>query len=159
MTWLSITMKKSPKLTNKKAFHDFEILDRIEAGIVLKGSEVKSIRAGSASLRDSYGRIEENELFLYNFSISQYPAAREQTEPRRKKKLLLHAGEIARWQRKSETKGLTIVPLSVYFNSTGRAKVEIALAKGKRMYDKRRALREREEKRSIDRALKQKGAK
>ncbi|RKY31425.1 MAG: SsrA-binding protein [Candidatus Omnitrophota bacterium] len=144
------------RIENKKAFHDYEILERIEAGIVLKGAEVKSLREGKASLKDSYGKIENGEIFLHNFYIAPYPASFEKIDPLRKKKLLLHKNQIIRLGRKVEEKGLTIVPLSVYFNSKGLAKVEIALAKGKKLYDKRKEIKKREVEREIQRRLKEK---
>lgn len=142
------------KIENKKAFHDYEILERLEAGIVLKGSEVKSLREGRANLKDSYGKVENGEIFLHHFYISEYPNSFKKHNPFRKKKLLLKKQEIRRLERKTEEKGLTIVPLSVYFNEKGLAKVEIALAKGKKLFDKRRALKEREVKRQIEKKLK-----
>jgi SsrA-binding protein len=146
-------------IKNKKAFHDYTFLEKIEAGIVLKGSEVKSLREGRANLRDSFGRIEKQGVFLYNFRISPYPASFDKHPPLRKKKLLLNKGEIKRLNRKVQEKGLTIIPLQVYFNNRGIAKAEIALAKGKKTFDKRRVLKEKEVKRQIERNIKDRGAK
>jgi len=146
------------KLDNKKAYHDFHILEKMEAGLVLFGPEVKSLRDGNASIKESYARVENGEVHLHGFRISPYPNSLEQPEPLRKKKLLLHRNEIERLRRKAEEKGLTIVPLSVYFNK-GLAKVEIALAKGKNLYDKRVALKKKETDREIQRGIKDKGAK
>jgi len=142
------------RIENRKAFHDYEILERVEAGIVLKGSEVKSLREGRANLKDAYAKVENGEIFLHNFYIGEYPNSLEKHDPFRKKKLLLKKQEIRRLERKVEEKGLTIIPLSVYFNERGLAKVEIALAKGKKLFDKRRALKEREIRRQIERKLK-----
>lgn len=122
---------------NKKAYHDYEILETYEAGIVLQGSEVKSIRRGSISLKDSYARIKDGELILKNCSISQYSASSVfNHEPMRNKKLLMHKREIIRLQGKIQEKGLTLIILKVYLKR-GIVKVELALAKGKKLYDKR----------------------
>jgi len=139
--------------TNRKALHDYFILDRFEAGIALRGSEVKSIRAGQANLRDSYVRIKDGELWLVDAHISPYDqASRENHDPRRDRKLLMHRKEINRLDAKVQAKGLTIVPLRMYF-SNNRLKVEIALAQGKRQYDKREAIAQRESDRQVRRAL------
>jgi len=142
------------KIENRKARHDYEIIEKTEAGIVLKGPEVKSLREGRANLKDSYGKVINGEMFLFNFYISPYPNSLEKINPLRKKKLLLHKKQILKWGQKAEEKGLTIVPLSVYFNENGIAKVEIALAKGRKIYDKRKAIKERELKREIERKMK-----
>jgi SsrA-binding protein len=139
--------------TNRKALHDYFILDRFEAGIALRGSEVKSIRAGQANLRDSYVRIKDGELWLIDAHISPYDqASRENHDPRRDRKLLMHRKEINRLDAKVQAKGLTIVPLRMYFLNN-RVKVEIALAQGKRQYDKREAIAQRESDRQVRRAL------
>ncbi len=142
------------KIENRKARHNYEIIEKTEAGIVLKGPEVKSLREGRANLKDSYGKVINGEMFLFNFYISPYPNSLEKINPLRKKKLLLHKKQILKWGQKAEEKGLTIVPLSVYFNENGIAKVEIALAKGRKIYDKRKAIKERELKREIERKMK-----
>jgi len=147
------------KIENKKAYHDYEILERIESGIVLKGSEVKSIREGKVSFKDSYAKVENGEIFLYNFYIAPYPNSFEKLNPLRKRKLLLKKSDIRRFERKISEKGLTMVPLSVYFNNRGLAKIELALVKGKKLFDKRRKLKEREIERQIQRKMKQMGAK
>jgi SsrA-binding protein len=140
--------------TNRKALHDYFIEDRFEAGIALQGSEVKSIRSGKANLRDSYVRIKNGELWLVDCHISPYDqAARENHEPRRERKLLMHRKEIARLDNKSQAKGLTIVPLKMYFSSNNKVKVEIALASGKRLYDKREAIAKRDSDRQVRRAF------
>lgn len=141
--------------TNRKAAHDYFLEDRYEAGIVLTGSEIKSIRAGQLNLRDGYVQPKDGELWLYNVHIAPYePAHREGHEPRRPRKLLLHRREIARLMSEIQKKGYTIVPTQVYLRR-GRAKVEIALARGKRQYDKREAIARREAQRQIDRTLKE----
>ena len=139
---------------NKKARHDYFIDDVMEAGMVLLGAEVKSLRDGRANLVDSYARIKNGEVFLYKMHISPYPFAHHiQLDPIRPRKLLLNKREIKRLIGKTEEKGYTLVPTKVYF-ARGRAKVEIALAKGKRKYDKRHALKEKEMKREVDEAKK-----
>jgi len=142
---------------NKKVRHDYFIDDVLEAGIVLMGPEVKSLREGRASLVDSYAKVKEGEVFLHKMHITPYPFAHHvELEPMRVRKLLLNKREIKRLIGKTEEKGYTLVPTKVYF-TRGRAKVEIALAKGKRKYDKRRALKEKELKRDIDEAKKRYG--
>ncbi|MBN1444982.1 MAG: SsrA-binding protein SmpB [Candidatus Omnitrophica bacterium] len=142
------------RIDNKKAHFDYEIIEKIEAGIVLQGPEVKSLREGKGSIKESFARIEDGEVFLYNFYVAPYPAALEKPLPLRKKKLLLNRREIKKLTRKGEEKGLTLVPLAVYFNKRGLAKVEIALAKGKKTYDKRQKIKDKDLKRDIDRKLK-----
>ncbi|HOK56409.1 MAG TPA: SsrA-binding protein SmpB [bacterium] len=147
------------KIENKSAYHDYEILERIEAGIVLKGSEVKSIREGKIAFKDSYAKVENGEVFLYNFYIAPYQSSFEKINPLRKKKLLLNKNEIRRLEKRVSEKRLTLVPLSVYFNNRGLAKIELAVAKGKKLFDKRRELKEREIERDIARKMKNMGAK
>ncbi|MCU0640304.1 MAG: SsrA-binding protein SmpB [Candidatus Krumholzibacteria bacterium] len=143
--------------TNRKARHDYEILETIEAGMVLRGTEVKSLRAGNAQLKDSYAAIEGNELFLLNAHISPYEMGnRFNHEPTRTRKLLVHAKEIKRLLGKTQEKGLTLVPLKLYFNDAGKVKVELGLARGKKSYDKRRAIADRDAKRELARAVKEK---
>lgn len=138
---------------NRRAQHDYEILDRIEAGLALLGPEVKSLRAGRANLSDAYGTIRHREAFLVNAHISPYKeAGRDNPDPRRERKLLLHRAEIDRLRGKLAERGLTLIPLSLYFVD-GRAKVELGLARGRRKGDKREAIRQREERREIDRAM------
>jgi SsrA-binding protein len=142
---------------NRRAAHDYFVEDRYEAGIALTGTEIKSIRAGRVQLREAYVRPEGGEIFLLNAHIAPYdPAARQNHDPRRTRKLLLHKREIAKLAEKVQQKGYTIVPLKMYL-SKGRAKVEIALARGKRQYDKRRTIAERESRREMARALSRKG--
>ena len=138
---------------NKKARHDYAIEDVYEAGLVLLGTEVKSLRAGRASLVDSYARIKDGEVWLENAHIAEYDQGSwTNHEPRRSRKLLLNRSEIAKLIGKTKESGLTLVPLSLYFKD-GKAKVEIALARGKRAYDKRQSLAARDAAREIDRAV------
>jgi SsrA-binding protein len=141
--------------TNRKAYHDYFIDETLEAGLVLVGSEIKSIRAGHVNLRDSYVAIRNGEAWLIGAHIAGYHQASYQDhDPRRDRKLLLHRHEILRWRSKVEQRGYTIVPLRLYLKNN-RAKVEIGLARGKHSYDKREAIAERESKRDIQRALKE----
>jgi len=127
--------------TNKKAKYNYEILERIEAGISLLGTEVKSIREGGISLKESHAEIKGGEAFLVNCHISPYEAAsRFNHDPRRKRKLLLHRREIKRLTGKIQEKGLTLIPTKIFFNDKGRVKVEVSLAKGKKAYEKREAI-------------------
>jgi len=138
---------------NRRARHDYFIEESVEAGLVLTGSEVKSLRAGKANLKDSYARIDRGEAWLANAHISEYaPASQFGHDPTRKRKLLLHAKEIDRLTGKVKEKGLTLVPLRMYFKH-GRAKVELGLGRGKKQYDKRESIKERESGREMDRAL------
>jgi SsrA-binding protein len=138
---------------NRKARHDYAIVDTYEAGLVLTGTEVKSLRQGRASLVDGFATIDDGEVFLRNVHIPEYDQGSwTNHEPRRVRKLLLNRAEIDRWQQKTKESGLTIVPLSLYF-SDGRAKVELALARGKKLHDKRQALAERQATREMAREL------
>jgi SsrA-binding protein len=139
--------------TNRRALHDYEILDSTEAGIALVGPEVKSLRAGHATLGDAYVVFRKGEAWLMNLHITHYTqAGRSNVDPTRERKLLLHRNEISRWASKVAEKGLTVIPLNLHWTN-GRAKVELGLARGKRSYDKRHAIREREEQRDVDRAM------
>lgn len=139
---------------NKKARHDYFILETYEAGIELKGTEIKSLRNGSCNLKDSFVRIKNGEAYLENMHIAPYKQGNIfNVDSRRIRKLLLHKKEIRKLDQKVMQEGLTIVPLRVYFNKS-HAKVEIALAKGKKNYDKRQSLKEKDMKRDIDKALK-----
>jgi len=140
-------------ISNRRARHEYHILDTYEAGIVLVGSEVKSIRDGRANLSDAYARLEGGEVWLHAMHVSPYPFARQQHDPTRRRKLLLHRGEIDRLVGKLTESGLTLVPLKLYFND-GLAKVEIAVARGKRQWDKRQAMAERDANRETERVLK-----
>jgi SsrA-binding protein len=139
--------------TNRQASYRYELLDRWESGIQLQGSEVKSLREGRAQLKDAYATVRDGEVWLHNVHISPYaPAARENHEPERPRKLLMHKREIERLIGKTQEKGLTLIPTRMYFKGRN-AKVEIALAKGKDTRDRRRDLKDREQRREIDRAL------
>ena len=139
--------------TNRKARHDYHIDDTFEAGIALTGTEIKSIRAGRVSLRDSYATVKEGELWLLNTHIAPYQhGTYANHEPRRPRKLLMHRREINRISGKLQEKGFTLVPLRLYLKNN-LAKVELGLARGKKQYDKRAALRQRETRREIDRAV------
>ncbi|SJZ44047.1 SsrA-binding protein [Pilibacter termitis] len=141
---------------NKKARHDYEILDTLEAGIVLKGTEIKSIRAGRINLKDGFARIRNGEVWLWNVHISPYEQGNIfNHDPLRTRKLLLHKKQIAKLIGEVKTSGVTLVPLKVYLKD-GFAKVLIGVAKGKKQYDKRETLKKRDQKREIDRALKAK---
>jgi SsrA-binding protein len=143
--------------SNRKARHDYHIDDVYEAGMVLTGPEVKSLRAGRASLIDGYATIENGEAWLENVHIPEYTQATWNNKPsRRRRKLLLNASEIYKLAGKIKESGFTLIPLSLYFKD-GRAKVEIALARGKKEYDKRQTLREQQDKREADRAMSSKG--
>ncbi len=152
-------MRQNIRIENRKALHDYTVVETIEAGIELKGCEVKSIRQGSVSMRDSYATFENKQLFLHNMHIAPYQGGFEKVDPMRKRKLLLHQNELLRWQKKVEEKGLTIVPLSVYTNNKGIIKINLALVRGKRLFDKRRDIKEREVKRHIERQKRLRGAK
>ena len=143
--------------TNRQASHRYHLLDRWEAGIQLQGSEVKSLRDGGVQIKDAYAAVEGGEVWLHNMHIAPYEnAGRDGHDPERARKLLLHRREIERLIGKTAEKGLTLVPTRVYFKGP-RAKVEIALARGKDFVDKRRALRERDSRREIERALREHG--
>ena len=143
-----------PTIVNRKARHDYFIEETVEAGMILTGSEVKSIRAGRCNLVDSFARISRGEAYISNVHISQYdPAHRDNHEPTRSRKLLLHRLEIDRLEGKLKLKGLTLIPLRIYFNARGRAKVELGLGRGKKHYDKRQTIKERDAKRETARAM------
>jgi len=140
---------------NRKARHDYHLFDKVEAGIVLHGTEVKSLRAGRANLKDSYAALKDEEMFLYNLHISPYSHGNiNNHDPVRARKLLLHKKEIKKLIGKTQEKGLTLVPLRLYFKR-GKAKVELALAKGKKSYDKRQDIAKRDADLDMKRALKE----
>jgi SsrA-binding protein len=141
-------------ISNRRARHEYFVVDVYECGIVLEGSEVKSIRDGRANLSDAYARIDHGEVWLYGMHVSPYPFSRDNPDPDRKRKLLLHRGEIDRLMGKLTEAGLTLVPLKVYFEN-GKAKIELAVARGKRQWDKRQAMAERDAKRETDRAVRE----
>jgi SsrA-binding protein len=141
--------------SNRQASHRFNLLDRFEAGMVLTGTEVKSLRDGKAQLKDAYATVDEGEVWLHHVHIPPYkPASRDNHPPERPRKLLLHRKQIERLTGQVRERGLTIVPTRIYFRD-GRAKVEIAVAQGKDRFDKRAAIREREVKRDMQRALRE----
>jgi len=141
--------------SNRKARHDYHIVETIEVGISLLGTEIKALREGRGTLKDSYATVEDGELFVHNMHIGPYSqTTREGHDPDRVRKLLAHKSEILRLQSKAEQKGFTIIPLKVYLKKN-RAKVELALAKGKRMYDKREAIAKRDAERQIERAIRE----
>ena len=140
---------------NRKARHEYHILETYEAGLALTGTEVKSLRAGKANLQDSYARVENAELMLYNMHISPYEQGnRFNHEPKRTRRLLMHKQEIMRLLGNTREKGLALIPLKVYFKN-GLAKVELALAKGKKLYDRREDLAARDAKREMERAVRE----
>ncbi len=151
--------KREPRIrtlvTNRQALHDYHILETVEVGLALQGTEVKSIRAGNVNLRDSYARADKGEIWLWNAHISTFDQGnRWNHEPRRPRKLLLHTREIGRLASKANEGGNTLVPLRLY-DKNGRIKLELALGKGKRQYDKRATISEREAKREIERTIKE----
>ncbi len=138
---------------NRRAFHEYEILDRLECGLVLTGTEVKSLREGKSSLEEAYARIEDNEVWLIGSDIPEYAMGnRMNHKPKRPRKLLLHRREIARFAGKASQRGFTLVPLRLYFKN-GRAKVELAVCRGKQLHDKREAQKKKDADREIRRAL------
>ena len=144
-----------PVAANRRARFEYEILDRFEAGLILTGSEVKSMRDHKVSLSDSYARFENGELYLVNLDIAPYErAGYVQHEPKRTRKLLLHRRELKKLKAKVAERGLTLIPLSVHFNKRGWAKVRLGLARGRQFGDKRRVIREREQKRDLERQMK-----
>ena len=139
--------------TNRQAGFRYHLLEKIECGIVLQGTEVKSLREGAVQLKDAYAEVQDGEIWLRNMHIAPYgPAARQNHDPERPRKLLLHRKEIERLIGQTAERGLTLVPTRIYFNGP-RAKVELAVARGKEMHDKRRSIKDRETKREIERAM------
>ncbi|MGI6119664.1 MAG: SsrA-binding protein SmpB [Desulfosporosinus sp.] len=140
---------------NRKAFHDYFVEDRVEAGIILTGTEIKSIREGRVNLKDSYARLDNGEIWVHQMHISPYEQGnRYNHDPLRPRKLLLHRSEINKLGGKIQQQGLTLIPIKIYLKK-GLAKVELAVCQGKKNYDKRQALAEREGKRDIERALRE----
>lgn len=147
--------KQGPVAVNKKAYHNYEFIDKFEAGMSLLGSEVKSLRDGQADLSGSYARVDGRQCWLVGATIARYEQAGVHNhEPTRKRKLLLHKTEIRRMKTALEQRGFTLVPLRIYFNARGLAKIELGLARGKRQYDKRKTITDRQQKRDIDRDMK-----
>jgi SsrA-binding protein len=145
--------RAGPTINNRRARYDYFVLDTYEAGIMLAGAEVKSIREGKSNLTDAYGRVQNGEVWLHGMHISPYEYSRGELDPIRPRKLLLHHREIDAIARATADKGATLVPLRLYFKE-GRVKIELAVAKGKRSYDKRHAIAERDANREADRAMK-----
>ena len=142
--------------TNRKAWHDYHIEESFEAGIVLTGTEVKSVRGARVNLKDSYGKVENGEIFLYNMHISPYEQGnRFNHDPLRIRKLLMHKIEISRLSGKIKEKGYALIPLKIYLNK-GRVKIDLGLARGKKLYDKRHDIAERDSKREMERAFRDK---
>ncbi len=139
---------------NRKAFHDYQILEKLEVGMALVGSEVKAIREGKVNLKDSYVSIRNMEAFLISCHISHYSnAGYNNHEPERDRKLLLHKRELRKLDKRIKTKGVTIIPLRMYFSAKGKVKLEIGIAKGKHSYDKKQAIKEKDIRRDTDREL------
>jgi len=139
-------------IKNKKAFFEYEIIESLEAGIQLVGTEIKSIRSGKANLTDSYCQFLNNELYVKNLHISEYELGTCNNHlAKRDRKLLLQKRELQKWQRKIKETGLTIIPLKLFINEKGYAKLEIALCRGKKIYDKRESIREKDNQRDLDR--------
>ncbi len=142
---------------NRKARHQYEILESVECGLQLRGSEVKSLRDGKCSLEEAYGRVQSGELWLIGCDIAEYkPACFWNHEPTRPRKLLLHKREFLRFSGKTAEKGLTLVPLKLYFNDKGRAKCVIGLCKGLKLHDKREVMKKNDARREIERAMRRK---
>ena len=140
---------------NKKARHDYYFEDTYEAGVVLTGTEIKSVRSGGVSLRDSYAKVENGEVFVYNMNIAPYAKGnRYNTDPLRPKKLLLHKGEIRRLENAVMQDGLTLIPSKVYLNHKGLVKMELAVARGKKLYDKRADIAKKDAARNMERSMK-----
>jgi len=150
-----MSKKTNDLVSNRKAFHDYEILQTDEAGIVLLGTEIKSLRSHGGALQDSYILIIKDELWLINSSIAPYKyGSSNNHEERRKRKLLMHKKEIEKLKKLTQDKGITLIPLCMYLKK-GRVKVKVGVAKGKKVYDKRAKIKEREEKRTIQRVIKE----
>ncbi len=149
-----MSQKKNELVSNRRAFHDYEILESFEAGIVLKGTEIKSLRSGGGGLQEAYVKVLHGELWLIGCQIAHYKFGNIQNhEEKRERKLLMHKKEIDRLKKAQQEKGLTLIPLGLYLKQ-GRAKVKIGIGKGKKAHDKRASIKERDAKRAIDRALK-----
>lgn len=148
--------QKKPIAKNKRAFHEYEIVDTYEAGIALTGTEVRSLRDNNCQLTDCYALVRGGEVWLHNVHIAPYRnGGWDNPDPDRKRKLLLHKREIRILEQKTREKGFALVPISMYFNADSRVKVELALARGKKLHDKRQAIAKRDAAREIDRAMKE----
>ena len=143
----------SPRINNRRALHEYHIDAKIECGIVLRGTEVKSLRDGTAQLHDAYARIEDGELWLYGLHIDPYRKASSvfNHDPTRSRKLLVHRREIKRLENETREKGTTLIPLAIYFNEDGTAKVELAVGRGKQQHDKRASIKKKEQDRDLRR--------
>ena len=144
----------TPTIANRRARHDYAIGETFECGIVLAGGEVKSIRDGKVVLRDAYARVEDGEVWLYAMHVSPFPFARHELDPERRRKLLLNRREIVELTQATQQQGVSLIPLKLYFKDR-RVKVELGVGRGKKSYDKRQAIAERDAKRETDRALKE----
>ncbi len=148
-------MAKKPEIVNRKAAHEYHFTAQLEAGIMLTGSEIKSIRSGHAGLSDAYCNFDKGELFIRNLFIKEYdPATWLNHESRRPRKLLLHRPELRKWERRVKEKGFSIVPYRIYFSERNMVKVEIVLGQGKKSFDKRESIKEKDNKRDLDRIKK-----
>ena len=148
-------IEKSVTIQNKRARFEYEILEDVEAGIVLTGTEIKSLRSSKASITESFCQFIDGELYVINMMIDEYKLGTFYNHKiKRERKLLLHKRELIKWEKKTKDVGITIVPLKLYINSRGKAKLIIALARGKKLFDKRETIKERENKRNLDRLIK-----
>lgn len=150
-------IEKKVSILNKRARFEYEIIEEMEAGLVLTGTEIKSLRSSKASITESFCQFIEGELYVINMSIEEYKLGTFYNhKTKRERKLLLHKKELQKWERKLKDAGNTIIPLKLYINDNGHAKLLIALARGKKLYDKRESIKDRESKRSLDRIMKNK---
>lgn len=148
-------IEKSVTIQNKRARFEYEILENVEAGIVLTGTEIKSLRSSKASITESFCQFIDGELYVINMMIDEYKLGTFYNHKiKRERKLLLHKRELIKWEKKTKDVGITIVPLKLYINSRGKAKLIIALARGKKLFDKRETIKDRENKRNLDRLIK-----
>lgn len=148
-------IEKSVTIQNKRARFEYEILEDVEAGIVLTGTEIKSLRSSKASITESFCQFIDGELYVINMMIDEYKLGTFYNHKiKRERKLLLHKRELIKWEKKTKDVGITIVPLKLYINSGGKAKLIIALARGKKLFDKRETIKDRENKRNLDRLIK-----
>lgn len=148
-------IEKSVTIQNKRARFEYEILEDVEAGIVLTGTEIKSLRSSKASITESFCQFIDGELYVINMMIDEYKLGTFYNHKiKRERKLLLHKRELIKWEKKTKDVGITIVPIKLYINSRGKAKLIIALARGKKLFDKRETIKDRENKRNLDRLIK-----
>ena len=152
---MKVKIEKTVNILNKRARFEYEILEEYEAGIVLTGTEIKSLRSSKASITESFCQFIEDELYVINMMIDEYKLGTFYNHKiKRERKLLLHKRELIKWEKKTKDVGITIVPLKLYINSRGKAKLIIALARGKKLFDKRETIKDRENKRNLDRLIK-----